>query len=98
MCRKLIFLVSLVLILGLVGSASAATVELKDATLQWFTDSGWDTNNTFGGATDIAGDPGMQYNWTFGASTAGTGWKAQGIALWSAGGIGLLRLSSGRAN
>ncbi len=87
MCRKLTFLVSLVLILGLVGSASAATVELSDATLLNFTDSGWDTNNTFGGATNIAGDPGVQYDWTFGASTAGIGWKAMGIAYWGAAGV-----------
>ena len=89
MCRKLIFLVSLVSILGLVGSASAAVVELPDATLLQFGDSGWDTANTNVVVTDIAGDPGVKYNWTFGPSTAGIGWKAMGFALWNNGGLAL---------
>jgi len=72
MCKKLIFLVSLVSILGLVGSASAATVELTDSTLLTFIDLGMAGGGSLDSVTDIAGDPGVQYNLTFGASTGAT--------------------------
>lgn len=77
MCKKLIFLVSVVSILGLVGSASAATVQLGDSVLQTFTDNGW--NGSLDSTTDITGDPGTQYDFTFAASGGWTniGWSDQ---------------------
>ncbi len=82
MKRKLIIIL---LVLGFACNASALIVSQSDATLQSFTDLGW-TGSSLTGISDIAGDPGTQYD----ASWAATGgWADLKVGANITGGIGL---------
>lgn len=71
---------------GLACDASAATVELPDSTLAMFVKSGSDTG-TLDAITDIAGDPGTQFDFTF--EDNGTAWTQAPFSLMSPTDIGL---------
>ena len=75
----------LMLVLSVACSASAAIVGLDDATLQSFTDLGW-TTSSLTGVSDIPGDPGTQYDISFGATGS---WSDIKVGANITGGIGL---------
>ena len=82
MKRKLIIFL---LALGFTCSASAAILSMDDSVLQSFTDLGW-TTGTLDLITDIPGNPGTQYDVTWGATG---GWADIKVGANITGGIGL---------
>ena len=76
MKRKLIIFL---LALGFACNASAAIIEFSDSTLLTITVGGTE-DSTLDLITDIAGDPGVQFDFTF---AAGTGWKDIALAKYS---------------
>lgn len=69
----------LMLVLGVACSVSAAIVEYSDSVLLTMT-VGSSEDATLDAVTDIPGDPGVQYDFTF---AAGTGWKDIAILKYS---------------
>ena len=59
-----------------VGGAQLAAVDLNDAQLGLFYDSGWDPGNSHA-SSDIAGDPGTQWDITYGPHTGWAGYDAK---------------------
>ena len=75
-------LVVLVLLMSLIGYASAAVVVVGDSALLSFEDKGGTATSTLDLVTDIAGNPGVQYDITFGVPSSGT-WADIALAKYS---------------